>query len=229
MIRPALPPQAAGPTATRRAVAGFTLLELMVVVVIMGTVLLLVPANMSNLGARGKLNSTANSLVAAFNGGRERAILDSYEVAVEIGAYRDDEGEVQHGWRFKFTNVPVQTITDPDDPSQQQERERLRAQEREWFYTPWHRAGDGIRIAGVSERKDSWKKISVGGKPFTVRFFADGNVEKGVAVRLESLDLEVDREFKTATVMINPLTSEPSWEDGEHELKEARPASDFGN
>jgi prepilin-type N-terminal cleavage/methylation domain-containing protein len=210
--------------------SGFTLLELMVVALIMGTILLLVPPNLDSLGARGKLDSTANSLVAAFNGARERAILDSYEVAVELGTFRDEDGDWRHGWRFRFTNLVADTIADPDAPqSDDVDPEARRDQEREWLYTPWHACGDGVKISGVSEKKDVWKKINEGGKSSDVRFFADGNVENGIAVRLESEDLEVERQYKTVTVLVNPLTSEPSWGEGELELNEARPASDFGN
>lgn len=209
---------------------GFTLLELMVVVLIMGTVLLLVPPNLSNFGSRGKLNSTANSFVSAVNGARERAILDSYEVALEIGSYKDDEGDWQHGWRFQFTNIPAPKEGDPDDPTADQELRQARTQEREWLYTPWHKTGDGVMIVGISDRKGQWAKVPEGGKPYQVRFYADGNVEKGIAVRFESEDLEdVRKEYRTVTVIVNPLTSEPSWREGLSELKEARPASDFGN
>lgn len=202
----------------------------MTVVLIMGTVLLLVPANMGNIGARGKLESTANSLVAACIGARERAILDSYEVSLEIGTFRDDRGAWQHGWRFQFTNLPAQEIvSEEEDPSARNDLARRRSEEREWLYTPWHAAGDGVKIVGVSERKDSWRKLGEGGRPFAIRYFPDGNVETGAAIRLESMDLDVQREYRTATVIVNALTSEPHWEEGEHDLKEARPAQDFGN
>ena len=87
--------------------AGFTLIELMVVVLVMGAVLLLIPANMEGLGARGKFIGTANSLVAAFTGARERAILDAYEVALQLGTFRNEDGDYEHGWRFRFTNIPA--------------------------------------------------------------------------------------------------------------------------
>jgi hypothetical protein len=50
-----------------------------------------------------------------------------------------------------------------------------------------------------------------------------------VAIRLESQDLEVERRYKTITVVINALTSEPSWAEGLQELPEALPSSNFGN
>ena len=43
---------------------GFTLVELMVVVMIGGTILLLVPANMSRFGSRSRLDSAGNTLLS---------------------------------------------------------------------------------------------------------------------------------------------------------------------
>lgn len=205
--------------------SGFTLLELMAVVLIMGTALLLVPPNLGTFGARGRLDSTGNSLVAALNGARERAILDGYEVTLEIGTFREDD-EWRHGWRFKFTSLPPPEV----EGAEGEDTDRVsRSEEREWLFTTWKSTGRGVRIAGVSERKGAWQKLNEGGKPYPVRFFADGNAEKGVAIRLESEDLETDRQNRTVTVLLNPLTSEPYSEEGEHDLPQARPAQDFGN
>jgi prepilin-type N-terminal cleavage/methylation domain-containing protein len=209
---------------------GFTLIELMVVVLIMGTVLLLVPVNMGNLGARGKFTGTANSLVAAVTGARERAILDAYEVALQLGTFRTEDGDWRHGWRFRFTNIPAKEVAgDEGDAGSQQDQREARSREREWLYTTWHPCQDGIEIAGISQRKGIWQKLPTGGEAHEIRFYADGTVEGGVAIRLESLDLDVEREFKVITVFINGLTSEASWSEGELELPEALPSSTFGN
>lgn len=215
------------PFGKRQQERGFTLIELMVVVLIMGTVLLLVPVNMGNLGARGKFAGTANSLVAAVTGARERAILDAYEVALQLGTFRDEDGDWQHGWRFRFTNIPAQTVT--DDDTERRTQQEARRQEREWLYTDWHPCQPGIKIAGISERRQVWKKLSEGGKAHEVRFFSDGTVETGVAIHLESEDLGTSKEDKTITVFINGLTSEPSWLDGVLELPESLPAQRLGN
>ena len=210
-----------------RGTAGFTLIELMVVVLVMGAVLLLIPANMEGLGARGKFVGTANSLVAAFTGARERAILDAYEVALQLGTFRNEDGDYEHGWRFRFTNIPAQQIS--DDEAQQQDQREARQQQREWLYTDWKPCQPGIKIAGVSERRQVWKKLNEGGKAHEIRFFSDGTVETGVAVRLESEDLDVDKQYRTITVFVNGLTSEASWSEGELELPESLPASQLGN
>jgi len=229
-------PQPKFPRASRRPTlqspspeGGFTLIELMVVVLIMGTVLLLVPANMEGMGARGKFVETANSLVSAVTGCRERAVLDAYEVALQLGTFHDEEGDWQQGWRFRFTNVPAQSVSDQEDESARQDARAARSREREWLYTTWHPLQDGVKITGVSRRKSIWEKLPEGGKANEIRFFADGTVEGGVAIRIESLDLDVERRYKVITVFINGLTSEPSWLEGEHELPEALPASSFGN
>jgi len=209
---------------------GFTLIEMMAVVLIMGTILLLVPANLQGVGAQSKLTNTANSLVAAFNGARERAVLDGYEVHLELGSFRD--GEIwRNGWRFKFTNVPPPEVAGGEgaDAAEQERLRAERAREREWLTTSWHRCQSGVEIVGVSSRKGSWDKVNEGAEPRDVRFFADGTVESGFAVRLINEDMDSDREYKTVTVIVNALTSEASWVEGEQELPEALPSSNFGN
>ncbi|MDF1702221.1 MAG: GspH/FimT family pseudopilin [Planctomycetota bacterium] len=209
---------------------GFTLLELLAVVLIMGTVLLLVPISLENVGAQGKLKNTANSLVAAMNGGRERAILDAHEVYLEIGGYQDDDSEEwRQGWRFKFTNVPAQDISETEDEGERERRRAARARDREWLYSGWHAVPRGVEIAGVSTQKGAWRRAGQGGKPIPIRFFADGTVESAVAIRIENVDMEVNKEYRTLTVIVNGLTSEASWVEGLGELTESLPSSNFGN
>lgn len=215
---------------TRVADRGFTLIELLAVVLIMGGILLLVPISLDSIGAQGKLKNTANSLVAAFNGGRERAILDGYEVYLEIGGYRDEEDdEYRYGWRFKFTNIKAQDISDTEDEGERERRRAERAREREWLYSSWHAVPLGVEIVGVSTQKGSWRKANPGGKPIAVRFFADGTIENAVAVRIENTDMEVNKEYRTVTVIVNGLTSEATWQNGMGELPESLPSSTFGN
>jgi prepilin-type N-terminal cleavage/methylation domain-containing protein len=210
--------------------AGFTLIELMVVVVLMGTVILLVPSNYGVFGARARLNETGNSMAAAFAGARQQAILDAYQVSVQIGSYRDEDSKWHTGWRYEFTSVPaVRSGVGEDRTDTEQENLRRRQEEREWLYTDWHEVPSGVQVVGVSDEKGVWHKLTDGGKPFVVRYFADGTVEKAVAIRFENEDLDVAKEYRTMTVMVNGLTSEPSVLEGEHELPEQRPASDFGN
>ncbi len=196
----------------------------MVVLLLLGGVLLLVPMSMDGFGAQTRFESSANSLVSAITGAREQAIVDGYDVFLELGWYTDLKGGKRQGYRFKFTDQPQKKSTregEDDDNS--------RSREREWVYTDWHELQKGVDFAGVSQRAGSWQQLSSGGKIFSLRFGADGNIERGVAIRIVSQDLEVKKEFKTATIMVNPLTSEPAWYLGEKDLRKARNASDFAN
>lgn len=208
---------------------GFTLLELMVVIVLMGTIILLVPSNYGTFGARARLNETANSMAAAMAGARQQAILDSYQVSLQLGSFRDEDGEWRQGWRYEFTSVPpVRSGLGELGTEIKEENRSLRAQEREWLYSDWHAVPSGVSIVGISDEKGVWEKLSEGGRPFVLRYFADGGVETGLAVRFESEDLEVAKEYRTMTVFVNSLTAEPSVVEGEHELPEQLPATDFG-
>lgn len=210
--------------------AGFTLLELMAVVLIMGTVLALVPLSLDSVGSEGKLRNSANSFVAAVNGARDRAILDGYEVYLEVGAFRSKvDDEYYFGWRFKFTNVPPPEVATTDDEAELDRMRAARAREREWLFSNWHQLSSGMEIVGVSTQKGSWTKVGEGGRPVPIRFFADGTIEGGVAVRLRNKDMEVSDEYRTVTVLVNGLTSEASWSAGMQELPEALPSSNFGN
>ena len=212
-----------------RSTGGFTLMELMVVVVILGTVLLLVPTNLTGFGAHTRLMDAANNVSASMTGAREQAIIDGYETHIEFGYFKQEDGPKLLGHRFKFTSVP-QAMEGSDDNEQAEQRREMRSAEREWMYSTWHPLPDGVTIGGVSEDQGQWRKIGES-KPYIVTFHADGNVDKAVAIRLVSESLKEDgasTEGATITVQINALTSEPSWKKGEHELPRTRPASDFG-
>jgi hypothetical protein len=87
--------------------------------------------------------------------------------------------------------------------------------------------GDGVDWVGISEQKGSWRKLSPGGNPVEIRFLPSGDIETPVAIRIENPDLEVKSEYQIRTIMINPLTSESSWEEGPQELSESLDATVF--
>jgi hypothetical protein len=103
---------------------------------------------------------------------------------------------------------------------------KARTEERAWLYTAWHGFDDGIKLVGVSEEASRWQKIG-DGEPFVIRFFPDGTVQKAVAIRIESQDLDVKRENRTMTVLLNGLTAESWTEDGDGELPQKRDAREF--
>ena len=192
----------------------------MAVVLILGSVLLLVPLNMDAWGARSRLDLAANSLIASMNGTREQAIQDGYDAYLELGwAEVDDSGDERSAYRVKFTNIASEKATRTDDAAEEQERRRSR--EREWLYTRWRPLPENIEWVGVSERKDAWRPISKGGKPYSIHFDAGGNTDQTIAVRIKSIALDVDEEKRTITVVLNGLTSEASWVDGKHEIRES--------
>ncbi|MDJ0974861.1 MAG: type II secretion system protein [Planctomycetota bacterium] len=206
--------------ARTRRLAGFTLLEVMAVVLILGSVLLIVPLNMDGWGARSRLDLAANSVIASIHGTKEQAIQDGYDAYLELGwAVVDDTDEERSAYRVKFTNIASEKATRDDDATEAQERARSR--EREWLYTEWRPLPDDIEWAGVSERKDAWRPISQGGKAYSIHFDAGGNTDQSIAIRIKSVALDVSEEDRTITIVLNGLTSEASWVDGKHEIRES--------
>jgi prepilin-type N-terminal cleavage/methylation domain-containing protein len=214
----------------RPAPRGFTLLEMMVVVAILGTLLLLVPANMSAFGARSRLEEAANTIVTVLGNVRGKAIEDGYEVRIQFGSWTDEDGK-HEGHRIVFTNVPPPRSgeggIDPADLEEHRRQEaEARGRERQWLYTVWHPLSSGIKLVGYSEEAKRWQKLSES-EPYTISYRPDGSVQKAFALRLESMDLDVKREDRTMTVLVNGLTSAASAVDGPAELPEKRDSRDF--
>jgi len=198
----------------------------MVVITILGAVLLLVPVNLYRFGGRSRLENAANTMVAVVGASRSQAILDGHDVTLEIGSYKDDGGVVHWGHRWVITNMPAERSDKLDQETGKVKEKDERPKEQEWLTTTWSDLPDGVVVSGVSERKDDWNALR-NDQPYGVRFGPDGGVEKAFAVRLESTGLEVSRENRTMTVVVNPLTAEASSYDGYHELPPQREENDF--
>lgn len=208
----------------REATRGFTLLEVMAVVLILGTVLLVVPLNMEGWGARSRLEMGGNSVVSALRATKEQAITDGYDTYLQLSIIKinDEERSV---YRFKYTNVPTEkSLGQNEDES---DLARTRSVEREWQHSEWLTLPEGVEWNGVSVQKGAWRKVSMGGKIREVHFDAGGNIDIATAIRVRSADLEVSEENKIITVTVNGLTSEPSLDKGRHELRESLDASVF--
>lgn len=216
----------ADPMPARRT-SGFTLVEIMVVIAILGGILALVPVNYGNWGSRSRLESAGNSMVAAITSTRFQAIFDGYDAFLEFGRFRktDDDSE-PFGYRIKFTSVR-QVLESGNEDEDQENREKEQVKDREWLYTEWHEMPEGCEITGVSKSKGQWQKVSVD-RPFILRFDPSGNVEQAVAVRIENKEMDVSQQYRTITVTVNGLTSTATWQKGEKDLVQIRPASDFG-
>ena len=225
MIPTGTPPSASRVEPTRSGPPGFTLIELMVVVTILMGVLALVPVNLHLWGARSRLENAANTLVAVVSASRSQAILDGYPVRLELGKFTEEDGEVRYGHRWVITNMPAERSellqgdgnTDDESP---------RPQEREWVTTYWTELPRGVVISGISERGESWAEPS-DDEPYSVEFGPDGSVERGFAVRLEAEDLEVDKEDRTITILVNALTAEAGSHDGYMEVPKQREEHEF--
>jgi type II secretory pathway pseudopilin PulG len=209
----------------RRTAGGFTLIELMVVVSIMIGILALVPMNLQSWGARSRLEGSANTLVAVVSASRSQAILDGYPVKLELGTFRDEDGELRYGHRWVVTNMPAER-SDLLDADGESSEDTGRPQEREWVTTYWSELPSGVTISGISERGESWSEPSED-EPYSVEFGPDGSVERGFAVRLEAPDLEVDQEERTITIVVNPLTAEAASYDGYRDVPKQREEHEF--
>lgn len=210
-----------------RGSRGFTLLEIVAVVALIGFMMALVPFNMDSWGSRSRLESGANSLVAAIASARAQAIYDGYDAYLEIGQGRNDpDDELRPAFRIRYTSTPAATEEFGVDEREAERLREIREREREWLVTAWRMMPKNIELLGVSSAKGNWNKPS-GERPFSLGFTAEGNVAHALAIRIEAPDLDVRREFRTATIMVNALTSLASWQEGEHELPERRPAAEF--
>jgi prepilin-type N-terminal cleavage/methylation domain-containing protein len=223
MARPASRPV---PLALRARRRGFTLVELMVVVVIVGAALLLVPANLFSFGARSRLENAANTIVAAVAGAREQAVLDGHPVKLEFAVVKNEDGKVVHGHRFVFTNLPAERSALLLDEGRKDEPER-RPAEQEWLETDWHLLPDGVTFAGVSQKEGQWENLRED-QPYAVTFGSDGSVDAAFAIRVENDDMDVRKEFRTITVLVNPLTAEANALDGLVEMPPQRDENEFG-
>ena len=199
-------------TLARPRRGGFTLVEIMVVILILGSILLLVPANLFSFGARSRLQNSANTIAAAVAAAREQAILDGRPVSLEF-AVAKVEGRVVHGHRFVFSSLPAEQSELLLEEDEKREKRQRDDDEEEVLYTDWHPLEDGVEFTGVSEEENRWDSLREE-HPYVVTFGPDGTVDKGFAIRVETDHLDVKREFRTMTIMVNPLTTQSSIHDG---------------
>jgi prepilin-type N-terminal cleavage/methylation domain-containing protein len=222
------------PCGGRRATRAFTLVELMVVMAILGMLLVLLPPRLDAWGDRGKLDSTASTLVSALTGAREMAVIDGHETRVQFDLPGETKDRKKTGrFRFLVTSLDRPKSKALDDPAVRTlESEREREMERraeavdEWVITEWRQLPEGVVLAGFSVESGQWIRSNPRGDPVEVSFDPDGTVRPACALRLESVDLPKGAE-NTVTVVVNPLTSIAEVVDGAAELAKSRDPSEF--
>lgn len=222
--RPACP----GPARGR---AGFTLIELMVVMTLIGMLMLWVPARLDGFGNRSKLDSTASTIVSVLTAAREMAIIDGHEVRLQVELAPDLKDRTRTG-RYRYV-VANKTHETPDSLKQPGDRGELKdvsqRADEEWTFTPWTSLTTGVLLTGYSQESGSWIKSNPRGEPIEVSYFPDGGVRPPHAWRITCVDLD-EEVNRVITIRVNALTSAAEVVEGEGpgaELPKRRDPSDF--
>lgn len=212
-------------SAAMRRARGFTLIEIMAVTALLALALLFLPARLDGFGSRSKLEAGSNTVLSAFAGAREQAIIDGHEVWVqfELGDLRNRE----RTGRFRY--LVINRITDRAAATAPQEEAATpppTTEQEEMVPTLWRPLPAGVILSGFSVERQQWARSNPGDEPFSVRYLADGSVRPACALRIESVDLPPDAQ-RTMTVLVNALTGRATLNEGESELPPSRDASDF--
>ncbi len=227
----AAPSPSGGASALRRPGGtgrrGFTLLEMMAVMVIIGLMLLLLPPRMDTYGDRSRLESTANTLISAFTAVRETAIIDGHEARIQFTL----PGSMDHRKKtgaYRYLVGPEERRTSKalrEEGSLEEERPQRRTEE-EWIESSWYPLPDGIVLEGFSTTAGEWIRSNPRGDPVEVSFHPDGSVRPACALRITCVDLPAGA-ARTVTIVVNPLTAAASFNEGEGDLPRSRDPSDF--
>lgn len=218
------PPRAGDPGAGRR---GFTLLELMAVMVIIGFLLYLLPPRMDTYGDRNRLESAANTLISAFTAVRETAIIDGHEARIQFTLPGATTDRKQTG-SYRYLTGPEKRRTSKAlrEEGEVEEDRPVRRTEEAWIESSWYPMPDGVVLEGFSTTAGEWIRTNPRGDPVEVSFHPDGSVRPACAVRLTCIDLPPGA-ARTLTVVVNPLTAAASIAEGEGDLPKSRDPSDF--
>jgi len=217
----------AGPPEGTGVARGFTLLELMAVMTILGFMLLLIPPRMDTFGDRSRLESAANTLVSAFTGIRETAIIDGHEARIQFtlpGATTDRKKT--GSYRYLVTSEQRRTSRALREDGQPEAARVERTNEEPWIESSWYPLPDGIVLEGFSTTAGEWIRANPRGDPVEVSFHPDGSVRPACALRLVCIDLP-SRAARSLTVIVNALTAAASITEGEGDLPKSRDPSDF--
>lgn len=227
---PSRSPRAPDPSG-RLSIGGFTLIELMVVMTLVGMMLLWLPARLDGFGNRSKLDSTASTIVSVLTAAREMAIIDGHEVRLQIELAPDLKDRTKTG-RFRYV-VSNKTHDTPDQlkapGTDKKVRDEATNGDEEWIMTSWRTLPEGVLLTGFSQESGAWIKTNARGEPIEVSFFPDGGVRPPHAWRITSVDLD-EGVNRVVTIRVNALTSTAEVVEGDgadSELPKRRDPSDF--
>lgn len=111
------------------ASAGFTFIELMVVIAILGLMSALVVGNLDGLTSRSQLRATSRAFGNLLLSVKDQAVLQSRDLTIEVDLREQ---------RWRVVDAPSPTdVPDPDD------------REEQTFYGSWQTPGDGIELVSI--------------------------------------------------------------------------------
>jgi hypothetical protein len=196
----------------------------MAVTVILSLLLLMLPPRLDGFGSRARLDAGANTVLSAFTGAREQAIIDGHEVWIEfeLGDLRNREKPGR--FRYLVVNRLAERAAAPGEEGD--EPPPPRTEQEEMVPSFWRPLPAGVVLSGFSTEREQWAKNNPGDRPFGVRYLADGSVRPACALRIESIDLPPDAP-RVMTVLVNALTGRATLSEGEDDLPPSHDASQF--
>lgn len=188
------------PAAGRRR-AGFTFIELLVVITIIGLMSSIVVANLDGLTDRSTLNATAREFGNTLLAIRDQAAIQQREINVEI----DVENQ-----RWRIVDIPP--VTDVPDPKDREEAT---------YEGPWAEPGRGVILDSIAfSKNDSSRRGKV-----MIGFDADGQlVPSGFVVFFRHVN---GTEEDGVSVEVTGLTGLVDYAPGKKRSEEVRGADDF--
>ena len=181
--------------------AGFTFIELMVVIAILALLASIVVVNLDGISAPTKLRGAARAIGNQVLELKEMAALHGRDLSLEL--------DVEHQ-RWRIIDQP--SVTDVPDP---------RDREEKTFYGEWTIPPQGVRLVEVSF---SATDVDRNGST-VVTFHGDGEIEPSGFVAF--LNHEALSEDDGMSVEVSGLTGLVAYHEGHFKAEEIRKAEDF--